>query len=500
MGILKREIKRIFFYRNGLLLLLAIFMVYIYRNTVMFPRGVYDIFVVIPVIVLMVFLYYNPRLCIYMLTLWIPLRNLITGGVQWGGKRFYILTGNFRYLDSALLALLTIKWMVTIISQKKPFIRTPMDGPLLLLGVATLASAVANFTSPEIAVVNIRTFAQFALLYYAIVQLEPDKVFLNNLMKFFLFISMGQTVSSLMLFMSPDIDTSYGDYAIGTFEGGTNLLALYEAMLMCITVGIMKKMPEKLKTYLPLFFWYMISFFTASGRSAIYFFPVGLFFIVHQDIKGVFELLKSYVVASMVIAIAIGFFFFSGISSMYYSEDLSVLSPKELYHQTFEMKKSYGRMENYKLGLDILMKESPSVLVGVGPGMYLSNTGMYFDVPLSNKANIVDRTAIQKTKKKRFPPDISVISTEMGIIGLFVFIFIYFKGFMILRTGVKVIKDPFFGGVAIGGIGMSVVLCLSSFAERPVEVIYMQHIFWFMCALIQRMIMIESEEEKDISP
>ena len=500
MGILKREIKRIFFYRNGLLLLLAIFMVYIYRNTVIFPIGVYQIFVVIPVTVLLVFLYYNPKLCIYMLTLWIPLRNLITGGVKWGGQKFYILTGNFRYLDSALLSLLTIKWMVAIITQKKPFIRTPMDGPPLLLGVATLASAVANFTPPEIAVVNLRTFAQFALLYYAIVQLEPNKDSLKNLMKFFLFISMGQTVSSLILFMSPDIETTYGDYAVGTFEGGTNLLALYEAMLMCITVGIMKKMPEKIKTYLPLFFWYMISFFTASGRSAIYFFPVGLFFIVHQDIKGVFELLKSYVVASMVIAVAIGFFFISGISEMYYSSDLSALSPQALYHQTFKMKKSYGRMENYKLGLDILMKYSSSVFVGVGPGMYLSNTGYYFDVPLARKANILESSAIEEKEVTRFPPDLSVISTELGIIGIAVFMFIYFKGFMILRTGVKVIKDPFFVGVAIGAIGMSVILGLSSFAERPVEIIYMQHIFWFMCALIQRMIMIESEEEKDISP
>lgn len=494
---LRREIKKFVFYRNGLFVSFAIFMVYIYRNTIVNPRGVFDLYYSIPLTILFFILYFNPRLCIYMITVWVPLRNLITGGVSWGGFRYYVLPTSFRYLDTAVLMIITVRWIMLKFQKRESLVRSPMGVPLLLLGLITLISAVANLTPPEIAILNIRTFAQYALLYYAIIQMDCDDEYLVKSLKFFLFVSMAQTLSSLLLFVSPAIESDYiskGDYAVGTMAGGTNLLALYEALLMCLTVGLMKMMPEKIKIYLPLFFWYMISFFTASGRSAIYFFPIGLFFIINQNIRSIFELIKSYLIAVVVVGICIGFFVFSGVGDTFYGEDLKRLSPDWLYQQNFEWNRSYGRTENYKMGWKILNEQAPSVLVGVGPGMYLSNTGIYFDVPLIRYAQIIPLGAIEKKQKDRYPPDLSIISTELGLIGTFVFALIYYTGYRIMRAGLKRLEDPFWKGLCAGSIGMIVVLCISIIPERSIEIVYMQHIFWFICALIQRRLHLEDEK------
>ncbi len=497
MALVGREIKKLIFYRKGLLFFFAIFMVYIYRNTIAHPWGVYDLFLSIPVIILFFILFYSTKSCVYLVTIWIPLRNLITGGVTWGTSKLFILPPAFKYLDSAILAMLTLRWIIVKYQRKEPLTRTPMDIPMLLLGLVTLISAVANLTPPEIAILNLRTFVQYALLYYAIVQLDFDDEFLVKNIKFFLVISMVQTLSSLLLFMSEDIQREHiskSDFAVGTLSGGTNLLALYEAMLMCITVGLMKTMPEKIKIYLPLFFWYMISFFTASGRSAIYFFPIGLFFIMHQEIKSIFELVKSYVLAVIVVVLCIFFFTVSGVKEMYYGEDLYILQPSTIVERKLDERRSYGRMYNYKMGWKILNEEGASVLLGVGPGMYVSNTGIYFNVPLSRAAQVLPTGAIEKKQKQRYPPDLSIVSTEMGLLGLAVFCYIYWTGFRIMRFGMRYLDDPFWKGICIGNIGLLVILCISIVPERAIEVVYMQHIFWFMSGVVQRRIGIEQEK------
>ena len=225
------------------------------------------------------------------------------------------------------------------------------------------------------------------------------------------------------------LEKSMGDATIGTLQGGTNLLAHYEGMMMCIALGLIKFVPKKRFIYILLFVWHMLSFFTASGRAALYIFPFAALFVTNQDIKEAMDFIKSYFILFLILAVAFTFFIFSGIKHKYYYDTKEALSLSALYEQSLAENEGYtGRTYAFRIAWESLKEESVSVLLGVGPGMFLSNTGKFFEVPLFQKYNLESlKYGYGENDNFLLPADIPVLLTEFGFLGLFAFGFILFN-------------------------------------------------------------------------
>ena len=81
LNILLRDIRKKVFYGNGLLITIAALLVFIYRMTVSSPTSIDIMFITIPTITVLIYLFYNPKICIVLITLWVPLRNLLIGEI-----------------------------------------------------------------------------------------------------------------------------------------------------------------------------------------------------------------------------------------------------------------------------------------------------------------------------------------------------------------------------------------------------------------------------------
>ena len=497
-----RDVKQKIFYRNGLLIVIACLLVFIYMMTVVSPYSIEALFITIPAIVALIFLFYNPKLCIVLITFWIPFRNLLVGGVASEGagyEIFAILPEPMRYLDTYLLIILTAKWLSRKIFYSEAYIQTPMDVPILIFSSVALVSALGNFTSPIIAFVGLRTFLQFVLFYYAIAQLEFEEKFLKKMVILYLILAMIQTPISAYNFLFSEVfQEVLGDATTGTLQGGTNLLAHYEGMMMCIALGLIKFVPKKRFIYILLFVWYMLSFFTASGRAALYIFPFAALFVTNQDIKEAIDFIKSYFILFLILAVAFTFFIFSGIKHKYYYDTKEALSLSALYEQSLTEERYTGRTYAFTIAWESLKEEAVSVLLGVGPGMFLSNTGKFFEVPLFQKYNLESlKYGYGEEDKLLLPADIPVLLTEFGFLGLFAFGFILFKIYQNVKEGIKSFDDPFWKGISAGTIGMLLIITVVALGERTYETIYMQFLLWFFVSMVYKMRLIKGKESQN---
>ena len=499
LNILLRDIRKKVFYGNGLLIIIAALLVFIYRMTILSPTSIDIMFITIPTIAALIYLFYNPKICIVLITLWVPLRNLLMGEIGGGFEIFKILPGVMKYSDTYLLAILTARWLSRKVFFREPYKKTPLDLPIIIFSLISLFSAIWNLIPPVVGFAGWRTFLQFVLFYYAIVQLDFEEKFLKQMVILYLITAMIQTPFSLYNFLfNAGFEIAKGDSTIGTLGGGTNYLALYEAMMMCLALGLVKFNAKKSLKYISLFFWYMISFFTASGRSSLYLFPIASLMVINQDIKKFIDFIKAYSVYFIVLLIVIIFFYASGIKDLYYGEKMQDLSPSWIYEQFFleDTKTQWrgGRARLYSMALEAVSEVPLGYLVGVGPGMFLSNTGIYFEVPLFLKYNMQTMWDGEiQANKIIFPPDVSVIIAEFGFIGLLAFGYIIFKIYHIFKNGIKWLDDPFWKGISAGMLGVFVIIVAASFGERTFEVIFMQYILWFFAAIIYKISLIKKE-------
>jgi len=497
-----KDIKEKIFYRNGLLIAVALLLVFIYRMTVINPYSIEIMFITIPSIVVLVLLFYNPKLCVILITVWIPFRNLLVGGVgssYIGYEVFAILPEPMKYLDTYLLLILTARWLSKKIFYREAFIRTQIDLPVIIFCSLALISAVGNLTSPIIAFAGVRTFLQFGLFYYAIIQLGFEEKFLKKMVILYIILAMVQTPISVYNFLTlkGDENVSLGDATIGTFKGGSNLLAHYEGMMMCIILGLIKFNPKKIFKYILLFVWFMISFFTASGKAAIFLFPVAALFVISQGLKQIMDFVKSYFIYFLILIFVAAFFFLSGISDRYYGKKLEIMSPSRIYEQFMITDEGWeGRGFGYKAAWEALSEEPLDFLYGVGPGMFLSNTGAYFQVPLYNKYNLQSlKYGYREDNSRVFPPDIPVLLGEFGFLGLFAFGFILFRLYQNFKDGIKSLEDPFWKGISAGAFGVLILIVLVAIGERSFEIIYLQYLLWFFASIIYKMRLIKQKAD-----
>lgn len=506
LNIFLRDIRKKVFYGNGLLITIAVLLVFIYRMTVLSPTSIDIMFVTIPTITALIYLFYNPKVCIVLITLWMPLRELLIGGLGDNNvyAKFAILPNSMKYLEMYFLGLLTIKWLSRKIFFREPYRKTSLDLPIIIFSLISLFSAIWNLIPPVIGLAGWRTFLQFALFYYAIVQLDFEEIFLKRMVILYLITAMIQTPFSLYNFLFGEgFEMAKGDSTVGTLGGGTNYLALYEAMMMCIALGLVKFNAKKAFKYGLLFFWYMISFFTASGRSSLYLLPIASLFVINQDIKKFIDFIKAYSVYFIVVLVAIMFFYFSGIKDLYYGEKMEDLDPSWIYEQFFleDTKTQWrgGRARLYTMAWESVNEVPLGYLAGVGPGMFLSNTGIYFEVPLFERYNMQSLWDGEKIAAKLvYPPDIAVILGEFGILGLLAFGLIIFKIYQIIKNGIKWLDDPFWRGISAGMLGVFVINVAASFGERTFEAVFMQYILWFFPAIIYKMTVIKQDSIQEL--
>ena len=497
-----RDVKQKVFYRNGLLIAVACLLVFIYRMTIAADQNSMEgMLIVVPALVAMIFLYYSPKLCIALIIIWIPFRNLLAGGVgefYEGYDIFAILPEEMKYLDTFLLLILTVCWLSRVVFYREPFKRTPMDRPILIFCSFALVSALGNLTSPIIAITGVRTFLQFAAFYYVIIQLELSESFLKKMVFLYLILAMIQTPISVYNLLSQE---SYyhasGDLTIGTLKGGANLLAHYEAMMMCFAIGLIKFNPKKKLIYILLFVWYMVSFFTTSGRAALFIFPVAALFVINQDIKEAMDFIKSYFILFLIFIIAISFVLFSGLKDIYYGKNLEELNLVQLFEYSKIEQKGYeGRTYYFEIAWESLNEEAVSPLIGVGPGMFLSNTGQFFEVPLYDKYNLESsKYGYRDEGETLLPADIPVLMTEFGFLGVLAFWYILYEIYRNFKKGVKSFDDPFWKGISAGAIGMILMITVVAVGERTYETIYLQFLLWFFVSMVYKMRLINEKKE-----
>ena len=172
---------------------------------------------------------------------------------------------------------------------------------------------------------------------------------------------------------------------------------------------------------------------------------------------------------------------------------LEELDPSWMYEQFMIDTPGYeGRGYHYKVLYDVLKEDALNPFLGVGPGMFLSNTGAFFKVPLYNRYNLVNLKWGYRPENITFlVSDVPAIAGEFGFLGLFAFWFILFRIYKNSKEGIETFNDLYLKGVSAGFLGSILMIFISSFGERTLEAVYFQYLLWFFAAIIYKMKLIK---------
>jgi hypothetical protein len=272
-----------------------------------------------------------------------------------------------------------------------------------------------------------------------------------------------------------------GDYITGTLEI-SSILSLYQ--VSCIAVLTAFYIKKKIK--LPIFLFFVILLFIPTTlnetKGTLVVFPIGLLFII---LFGTGRIINIKKIALIVTSGFLIMFVFVPIYGYLYPQ-MNVVSffqgkgmkNKSLQGYLFKGVekhdvdvKDVGRLDILMFPFKILSKEPFKLILGLGIGNVNPSGITMFSG---------DYTEYDKYGGRSMAA--SSLIWELGLIGLFLyalFLFLIFKDAM----SIKAIDSPL-GNLALGWIGIVVILWLSFFYKNVIYAKVLVYLFWYISGLV----------------
>lgn len=417
---------------------------------------------------------------LYFVAIWVPM--------QYFFSQYYlgILPQNFVWIDEALIFCMFFVTVAEITIQGKKPRWTSIDLFVFLFFISGAISAFVNLINPVVALLGIRAFLQYYLLYFVIKNNKFKEQTFKTLLKiisisFLIQIPIGilQFITWKPAHINPltggsvnSFDLSLYDAVVGTFgKGAANNFGYL--LVMVILLILAWYIHTKKKVILISILLFLIPLVLSESKGAYFILAISLLYTFRANLS---KASLSFALIVIVFIITINFYFsFSGFNQR------NSLNFKQMVNDQLEISPvKSGRLIGIKIGNDLLLNKAPSFLIGLGPGMFSSSTGIFF----SSKP-FIDVANKMRSARAIAENDFVPMMVEFGYLGLFFFICIIFSMSALNRRIYSSTKYKNLKALSLGGSGVIFVFLVSAILIKVWEVQYIAFYIWLYMAYIE---------------
>jgi len=391
-----------------------------------------------------------------------------------------------RYGSEILLLTTLVALIIKKIIERKPFVKTAVDIPVLLFVCATFLSGLLNQTPLLEIVLFIRILLRYYALYFLLVNIELDEKFTKKLiygimtivtLQFFIGLTqifIGAPVNKILLPRPTSLTVgSYtkdwlllrglrekGYLAFGTFGDPVNL-GLFIFVILVVILGIYFMWRKPIKK---LWLFFLLSFFTL-----LFTYSVGLIFTLFVSLLFITIIKRKWTLIVSSSLIVLLFFLiltfypaeFAEVATSHYA-----VSPFKNFSATFSTTFIESIQKNRLFTLievpKVILSQSP--LFGFGPAWHL----------------IKDRISSYWLGDVYWAQMLG----QVGMIGLWAFLWIIWRFYKVGFNVYKNSNDLLKKGIALGFLGVIVGVFFYDFIGAALETRPLAFYFWLFAGLI----------------
>ncbi|MCL5029011.1 MAG: hypothetical protein M1480_08335 [Bacteroidetes bacterium] len=382
------------------------------------------------------------------------------------------------WIDEILLITLMLKIIIIKIVQHTKWYRTSLDYSVLFLLIIWLSSWIVNRSPVLNSVLGLRSFAQFILFFYLLVQLNITEQQKRKIFKFVYIFILIQIPICIYQLASWNSKLPYGfdDAAFGLFSfGASNVLGFIFSSAAVFTFGFFQSEYLSISTFILLFTLFCIGIVLTSANFALFLLPLGLGFVLFKKLKTNLNKTLIYTLSLMPLFLIIFLFAFQ------LSPDVSLIFKFDNRIQDQFSERGTGRFLFSFLTIEKLQNESITPLLGFGPGMYSSTAGLSLGAPKLNEV----LGFREKDIGQELDMDATAVLGELGYLGLLSYLLIFISVFIMAFKKIKEPIDKFWKSLALGLFGVTPMIILGGFFYPVWQTPFIAIIFWTIVALLE---------------
>ena len=464
-------------------LLLSGFLLLLYQVSRAIADSNYYIMVGVIGIGLLVYLFNNPEKTVYLLFLGILF-------LDWLSEKWFLIPRQITWLPE----LLSIIVLLYIILASAKFKKIPFEAPYLLVYLfagLTLFGIIINNVDVSVAIAGVRNHLKFLPFFLLPFYYDLSDDFMEKFVKFILFFSFLQCPVAVLQRLL--YETRSGDVVGGTLGANTSgTLSLFCAFVIVFWTAYYFKYRLKTGNYLLGLFLLFLPMGITETKISLFLIPLIFFSIVFfiPEAKTKIRYFVFVLVSIGLILIA-----YKSIYNYFYASsqqrgiETYITNPEKtidyIYHKKFRESGTLNRIPQILFAFDNINNDLKHLLFGVGAG---NASGSFFHRSVGS----------YYITYKRFEIDNIFIANmlwEYGILGTLLYfsmsIFIFFKIYS-LR-----IMERTNGTIAIGFLGMSVVLLLSTVYLNTTRVNIYIYLYWFLAGYLMNLYYFKTSLKKN---
>lgn len=404
-----------------------------------------------------------PKYALVFLIIWNFFQNLVRylpGFIQ-----------NADLLDELLLVALTIRWILPVLAGKRSIRRTPLDIPFLFFLLFYVFSVFINGVPLSHAIFGFRDVFQFVLLFYILVQIDfGQELLLRGINWIFLIAAANFAVLFIQVavFFARTGILFIEDDATGLMGiSGAHKLGYFAGFLL---VTYIARYSANLKVRWYWFFILVMIIVFTSPRAVYFAVPISILIVYARQLIKNPRLIKRIAVAGLV---------FVGFVLVYVNLPITqsaTINIKTIYRQQFGTQDAGTLRRVGFLEYSWETLQNNNILIGTGPGTYVSKTpsrlgsSLYTkfqqDFPFDNSFN----TGSQ----------ISLTIVEYGILGTLLILFVYLVMFLSSYRLSRKSNDPSILFLSYATQGMVVMTMLSMVSINIFELQEVVFVLWYV--------------------
>ncbi|MCL5030749.1 MAG: hypothetical protein M1480_17190 [Bacteroidetes bacterium] len=391
------------------------------------------------------------------------------------------------WIDEILLVVLLLKIIIIKISQHSKWYRTPLDYSVLFLLIVWLSSWLLNRSPILNAVLGLRSFTQFILFFYLVVQLKISEQQKINIFKFIYIFILIQVPICIYQLASWNSKLPYGieDAAFGLFSfGASNVLGFIFSCASVFTFGFFQSEYLSKSTFILLFTLFCIGIVLTSANFALLLLPIGMGFVYFITLA--INLRQALIYSLSLMSLVLIIFLF--VSQL--NPDVALIFNFDKRMQDQLSEKGTGRFLFSLLTIEKLHNESITPLLGFGPGMYSSSAGFSLGTPRLNEVLGFRKQDIGQ----ELDMDATALIGELGYFGLFSYLVIFISVLVMAYKKLKEPIDKFWKSLTLGLFGVAPMIILGGFFYPVWQTPFVAVIFWTIVALLE---LHDSEKNKN---
>lgn len=440
-----------------------------------------------------------PSYTLALIAVYLPFESIV---LKFTPDEVYVFA---RYFAEGLIYLVAFVVLWRFISGRLKYEHTPIDLPMLFFVLVLTASIAVNFVHPLTAFLGLRQILRFILVFFLVMQLKPEKKFIQYLTIVMMGIVLFQSAlgiiqsfagETLDAFLLPSEERTLGSITLTAgveqfWDPGSRVFATlgrydrlgnFLYMFLLIGAGLLfSKKYGNDKRLLLLFALGLPALVLTYSRASWFAFLLGFLFIglVMYKNKLVLAAVMSFVLLTSA---------YLGLSGMNVSQitELPGQTLTERFYESF----SYARWrgEYHGLGRVFWFIQTPSTVVaaaplfGFGPGQFgggvaaaLHNTHVYEELGLPfgvfGTEGFIDNNWFS-------------LWGESGTLGLICFIWVFI---ILFQTSLRIAnetKDPFTKAVCLGFCACVIGVAFNAMTSTLFEIRTIAFYFWLYAGFV----------------